>query len=166
MFDKVDFFLHGPHGRGLGLVGKETGTHIVFAGGTGVLVFVDLVCYLMRKTVAGMENGFKAIDDEDFSDLADGFRLVLHLSVSKRDEAIGIELYEGFQQLCDKLSLDTFKLMANFTREGGARLTAETARSIMEQEKPEKVWVCGAPLYNEIFEKDLANVKQPKIEIF
>ena len=61
MFDKVDFTLHGPHGRGLGLTGKETGTHIVFAGGTGVLVFVDLVCYLMRKTAANLDNPVKAI---------------------------------------------------------------------------------------------------------
>ena len=120
----------------------------------------------MRKTVAQMENGIKSIEDEDFSHLGDDFRLVLHLSVSKREEAIGIEIYEAFSHLCDKRSLDTFKLIPNFTKEGGSRLTVQTARSLMEEEKPERVWVCGAPLYNEIFEKDLANLKQPKIEIF
>ena len=41
------FAIKGPMGKGLCL--KRTGTHIAFSAGTGILVYVDLVAYLVRK---------------------------------------------------------------------------------------------------------------------
>ena len=41
--------LKGPLGKGLDIMPK--GTHIAFTGGTGVLVFIDLVAHLIRKVL-------------------------------------------------------------------------------------------------------------------
>jgi hypothetical protein len=41
-----EFQIQGPMGKGIGL-GTE-GTHIAFTAGTGCLVFIDLVAYLVR----------------------------------------------------------------------------------------------------------------------
>jgi NAD(P)H-flavin reductase len=45
------FILDGPHGKGLELKATSQGTHVIFAGGTGILPFLDLFDYLLRKSV-------------------------------------------------------------------------------------------------------------------
>lgn len=40
---KQTFEIKGPMGKGLGLTTSSTGTHMAFAAGTGVFVFIDLV---------------------------------------------------------------------------------------------------------------------------
>jgi hypothetical protein len=44
--------IKGPLGKGLNL--KAHGVHVAFTGGTGVLVFLDLVAYLIRCTINGI----------------------------------------------------------------------------------------------------------------
>lgn len=41
--------IKGPMGKGINL--KTYGTQIAFTAGTGVLVFLDLVAYLIRKNL-------------------------------------------------------------------------------------------------------------------
>ena len=139
---------------------------MIFAGGTGVLVFTDIIAYVMRRTLAKLNEAYKMITDEDFSDLAEDFSLILHLSVSKREEAIGIEMYEAFHKVCQENGSNAFTLVANFTREGGKRLNTNEVESLFSTHKPKMAWVCGAPLYNEIFERNFYGCKEPKVEIF
>ncbi len=44
-----EFMIQGPMGKGLGL--GSSGTHIAFTAGTGCLVFIDLVAYLIRRNL-------------------------------------------------------------------------------------------------------------------
>lgn len=44
--------IKGPMGKGLEI--KPAGTHVAFAAGTGVLVFLDLVAHLLRKNLCKM----------------------------------------------------------------------------------------------------------------
>lgn len=43
------YVVKGPMGKGLSI--KPTGAHVAFTGGTGVLVFLDLVAHLLRKVL-------------------------------------------------------------------------------------------------------------------
>lgn len=43
---QCNYSIKGPMGRGLELTSKSKGTHVAFAAGTGILVFVDLVTRL------------------------------------------------------------------------------------------------------------------------
>ncbi len=43
------FSIKGPMGRGLEI--KQKGLHVAFCAGTGVLVFLDLVAYLLMRNV-------------------------------------------------------------------------------------------------------------------
>ena len=46
------FRLKGPLGKGLGLPDTYAeGIYVAFAAGTGVLVFMDLVAHIVRKTL-------------------------------------------------------------------------------------------------------------------
>jgi hypothetical protein len=44
---KESFLIKGPVGKGLGLNNSSAGTHVAFAAGTGILVFVDLVARMI-----------------------------------------------------------------------------------------------------------------------
>ena len=47
----TSFSVIGPHGKGLQLNDKSTGSYVIFVGGTGVLPFLDLFDFLLRKGV-------------------------------------------------------------------------------------------------------------------
>lgn len=72
---------------GIGLDIQSTGTHIAFTGGTGCLVFVDLVAHLIRKSL----NLLKPVEDNQLN--ADSFKFILYVSFPKREEVIGLDLY-------------------------------------------------------------------------
>ena len=46
---ETKFTIMGPLGKGLNV--KSSGVHIAFSGGTGVLVYIDLVAYLIRENL-------------------------------------------------------------------------------------------------------------------
>lgn len=45
------FMIKGPVGKGLGITRQTHGTHIAFAAGTGVLVFVDLIARMVLTSL-------------------------------------------------------------------------------------------------------------------
>lgn len=45
------YIIYGPKGLGLRLNTKSEGNHIIFAGGTGILPFLDLFDFLLKKSV-------------------------------------------------------------------------------------------------------------------
>ena len=47
----TSFSVMGPHGKGLQLNANSTGSYVIFVGGTGVLPFLDLFDFLLRKGV-------------------------------------------------------------------------------------------------------------------
>lgn len=62
-------------GKGLGI--QESGVHIAFAAGTGILVFIDLVAHLIRKNL-------KQLSSNEDSMLSSDFKFILYTSfVSK-----------------------------------------------------------------------------------
>ena len=72
---------------GIGLDIKRSGTHIAFTGGTGCLVFADLIAHLIRKSL----NLLKLTEDNQLC--SESFKFVLYVSFPKREEVIGLELY-------------------------------------------------------------------------
>ena len=58
----ASFEVKGP--MGLGLLPKDSGHHMVFAAGTGVLCFVDLVAELARLNVGEVGLGSSLNSDE------------------------------------------------------------------------------------------------------
>lgn len=80
--------IKGPMGKGLFLNEESDGHHFAFCAGTGILVFLDLVTFLIlqntKATTMGKFRGFK-----------DSFVFHLFVAFRDRNESIGLEILEG-----------------------------------------------------------------------
>ncbi len=61
-------------GKGLDI--QQDGIHIAFTGGTGILVFIDLVAHLIRKNLG-------QLDTTEEKQLSKGFTFILYVSFPK-----------------------------------------------------------------------------------
>ena len=68
-------------GKGLGLSPESQGMHVVFAAGTGVLPFVDLVARLMMS-IKGIVSGDQKLHPS--------FKLEFYASFQSREDAIAL----------------------------------------------------------------------------
>ena len=86
---KSTYKITGPLGKGLNV--KPSGVHIAFSAGTGALVYIDLVAYLIRENL-GLNSESKKIDKN--------FKFVFFVSYASLHDAIGRDLCLGLQQIC------------------------------------------------------------------
>lgn len=92
LFNASQWKVKGPMGKGLQM--KDHGLHIAFCAGTGVLVFLDLVAYLLLQST-------KLLGADQAKQLSNDFQLHLYVSFNSRDSAIGLELCEKMKELND-----------------------------------------------------------------
>jgi hypothetical protein len=80
-------------GKGLGLA--KHGTHVAFAGGTGILTFIDIVSLLARVDIG-------QLDPEEVPIFTKGstFKFILYASFRSRRDSIALNLLESFDKLC------------------------------------------------------------------
>ena len=142
------FRVSGPMGKGL--QPASSGLHVAFAAGTGVLVFVDLVAYLVRQQLE-----LKSEDEEQDSELSQDFKFVLYASFASEDEAIALDfLQAASESLGDRFEL-RLRLSDGSRETSTGRWDSEFLDAEMSKldDQPAKVWVCGTPGMNQAFEK-------------
>jgi hypothetical protein len=102
----------GLQGKGLGITEQSTGTHIAFVGGTGVLVFMDLIALMLRQSLGLI------------SVLSPKFKLILYASFENRASAFNLDLLQGLHDISKQLNLDCFTLVLRISQESpGERWT-------------------------------------------
>ena len=79
------------------------GVFIAFAAGTGVLPFLDLVAFILRRNLGMVSN-----KDSSFVDNLK-FKFILNASFKNEDETIGLELCKGCERICKILGSETFE---------------------------------------------------------
>lgn len=93
-------------GKGLGLTKISKGTYCVFAGGTGILVFIDMIARLALGLMSAVPVNERLHQD---------FKLELYYSVRNKSEAIALELLTCLVDYCAANNLDNFKLTMRFS---------------------------------------------------
>ena len=91
----------------------QNGIHIAFCAGTGALIFLDLVAYLLIK------NSFKKLSHiipDNMKQLHDGFEFHLYCSWIEKEEAIGLEIMEMLVKVNERLAMTNFKLVVRFSK--------------------------------------------------
>ena len=116
------FEVKGPMGKPLGV--SSTGLHVCFAGGTGVLPFMDLVAHVAFACLGisdqlgiGQSDRIN-IGNQDTrlsstSSILNPFKLKFYVSFQNRKDFIGLELLQALDAYCKRNKMDNFEL---FTR--------------------------------------------------
>ncbi len=105
---------------------KLKGTHVVFAAGTGIVPFIDLITFTLRYMVYKVsKNHFKKEDNlllnnenATFKDILDpSFRIHLFTTFANPESAIYMNVFQELEKLDQKYNLDVFKLTTRYSSE-------------------------------------------------
>ena len=90
----------------------------------------------------------------------------MYASFADRDTAIGLDLIEACEKVKEKLGRVNFKATVRLSKtdEGAPKLPRWTPGYIQEELMPlsgkmKRVWVCGPPAVNELFDRTLNDLK-------
>ena len=120
------------------------------------MAFVDLVAYLARQTLN--------ITNEDSQNNYFGpeFKFILYASFESEEEAIGLQLLTAANDALGdrfelKLRLSNNNQFARTSRWDSRYLDDELEKL---KEEPVKIWVCGTPVMNQVFERAREELKE------
>ena len=84
---------------GKGTLVDKNGVNIAFTAGTGCLVFLDMVAFLIKLNLG------IAYNPKDFGP---DFKFVFYTSFRHKGDSIALDLCEGLQRVCKEKGLDNF----------------------------------------------------------
>lgn len=91
------------------------------------------------------------------------FRFILYVSFENRKDALALELLEGLYEISQKKGLKNFDLIIRLSSEkAGSRWDADFIKrqfKIRDGETISKVWVCGPPVMNEVFDRTFETMR-------
>ena len=143
---------------GKGLCIEESGVHVAFCAGTGVLVFLDLISHMLLRTY------YKHYVDpakvpKEMNQLKDDFTFMFFVSMLSMDSEIGLNMCEALQKVNRKLGETNFKLTVRISKRwDGFRGEVWDKKFVEDQLAPyagdiRKVWISGPPGMNETLDK-------------
>lgn len=102
-------------------------------------------------------------EDEEFE--FNEIFITVYCFFTSREESVGLTILEGLEVIQDKFNTDTgFILHLSFTQEGDIRLTENWALEKIKEEANKgeitKIFVCGPPKQNRIFNKISAEARK------
>ena len=156
-----NYEIQGLLGKGLNL--QKNGVHVAFTGGTGVLVFIDLVALLLRKNLGLIKN------DHNIPIFKPGatFKFVLYVSFPNREDSVALELIEGLSEITKALKLKNFHLELRISNEGKSQRWDKNFIvrhiDIWKKQGLKMVYVCGPPVMNTVFDQTLESLVEKKV---
>ncbi|CDW84971.1 cytochrome b5-like heme steroid binding domain containing protein [Stylonychia lemnae] len=144
---------------GKGLDVQRQGTHLAFVAGTGILVFMDLVAFILRQNLGLLQGSDNQILDQK------NFKFVLYASFPSPEDSIGLELLQGLQKITQMQELKNFELILRFSNEfmserWNAQFIERQVEIFTQNKQIKKIWVCGPPMMNEVFDRTFEEISQ------
>lgn len=139
---------------GKGLCIEESGVHVAFCAGTGVLVFLDLLSHLMLRAYYKHYVEPKKVP-EYMHQLKDDFTFLFYVSMPSLDSEIGLNICEALQKVNRKLGETNFKLTVRISKRwDGFRGAVWDQKFVDDNLSPyankiRKVWISGPPAMNQ-----------------
>mmetsp|Transcript_28892 Transcript_28892/g.51535 ORF Transcript_28892/g.51535 Transcript_28892/m.51535 type:complete len:732 (+) Transcript_28892:28-2223(+) len=131
-------YLKGPLGPGLCLDEDSKGLHLGFAGGTGIVPFLDLVYLLWR-----------AENKQEVIGLNKDFKLWLYVAFRSYNDAFALDVLQKTHELCVSNFSDRFRLHVYISDEQETgKLSDSLLESAINGEKVHLGWACGPSAFN------------------
>jgi len=143
---------------GKGLCIEESGVHVAFCAGTGILVFLDLVSHLLLRAYYKHYEEWQNAPPE-MKQLKDDFVFLFYVSMLSMDQEIGLNICEALQKVNKKLQETNFKLTVRISKRwDGFRGEIWDQKFVDDNLSPyagniRKVWISGPPGMNETLDK-------------
>ena len=145
------FNIKGPLGKGFCI--EESGVHIAFCAGTGVLVFLDLVSHLMLRSYYKHYVEPSKVPTH-MMQLKDDFEFVFFVSMLSMDSEIGLNICEALEKVNRKLGETNFKLTVRISKRWDGMRGVVWGEDFVDEHltpyagKIRKVWISGPPVMN------------------
>lgn len=140
---------------GKGLLVEEDALNIAFVGGTGSLVFIDLVALILRRNL-------DLLPPQHVDILSSKkFKFILFASFQSRYDAVGIEMMEGLEKICLLKGIKNFELVLRFSDKNAPRWDPNFIDRQLKNfstQNLKRIWVCGPPAMNEVFDRTLEKI--------
>jgi hypothetical protein len=150
-----DFIIRGPMGIGLNLDPKLSGTHIIFAAGTGILPFIDLIALTIRYTCFKAKG--KTIFNETFDNIAPDFKLVVFASYTNEACAIYHEECEKLVSIDKEYNLNVFSYHVRISSKDNTKWDTQFMNSNLKgYDNMKKIMIVGPVGFMEVV-KDALN---------
>ena len=150
------FNIKGPMGKGLCI--EESGVHVAFCAGTGVLVFLDLVSHLLLRAYYKHYVEPSKVP-KHMLQLKDDFTFLFYVSMLSMDSEIGLNICEALQKVNRKLGETNFNLKVRISKRwDGFRGEVWDQKFVDDNLSPHagnirKIWISGPPGMNESLDK-------------
>jgi len=142
--DGTTFMCKGPMGKSLGV--KRNGHHLAFAAGTGAITFMDLSAFVARYVMGEM-------DEKEAQLIGDDFKFTYYVTYFNRKQSCGLRLLELLAAMKSKHFELVLRLSDQKSRRWDQGFLAERLPKTCE-----KLWICGTPQMNEVFERAFHNL--------
>lgn len=153
------FIMDGPYGKALDFgFPNASGTYLLFVGGTGILPYMDIFAYMVRKVISEKSNIGEIFPGESFDGDLSNVNFIIHGFYPDAQRACGYEFTQKVAEVFEKLGCgNQFQFKCTFTRNGGKRLDKQQLDELMNDYAQKggvrRLWVCGPPPMNNMFTK-------------
>lgn len=159
---QTDLIIRGPVGTGLNLFNNIRGTNVIFAAGTGIIPFIDLIAFTVRYVTyqicknefKGKENLILNKEKTIFDSIKEHqFKICLFATFSSPLSALYMDICEALSALDSKYNMNIFKL--HIKNSNGEKWDKEfVGRNLSEEKgKVEKVFIVGPVSFMENVEE-------------
>ena len=143
---------------------------VAIACGTSVLMFVDLVSYILRKNIFKaakvVKSTYRLFANENFQRLhEENFKFVLMSTFAKRSAVIGRELFEAADANSKEFVFNNFEYYLRITEDGTPRWDDQFYAEHIDSSAA-KVIVCGSPSAVADISQALERIKLPKSKLW
>lgn len=142
--DNATYMIKGPMGKSLGV--KKNGTHLAFAAGTGAITFMDTAAYIARFIMGEM-------DEKEASQIGDDFKFVYYVTYYNEEQSVGLRMLRLLKEMHSK----HFDLVVRLSSQKSPRWDEKWIAGILPP-TCEKIWICGTPVMNDVFESAFHNL--------
>ena len=162
---------------------NSNGNHIIFCGGTGILPFVDLLDYLLKKsiykallTMFGKDVAEKTnVFNEDYEEtFGPQFKLILYASFQSKEEVDYLDFIITLYNINKKYNLNYFDMILRFN--AGLNIPGiPTINSYFDEkffnaniipDQCSRVFICGNPSMNQLIPKICLQCQIEKDKIY
>ena len=163
---KKELFIEGPIGTGLELSETSAGLHILFAAGTGLLPFLDLLNYLLMKVMyetlkaKGLNAEAMNINGEDYENTFDkSFRVEMYSAFSTPKEIVSSEILVKLSEYSQKYKKNFFKsVMRKVKLDYNETINENFTSEWIQKNIPlnaTRILICGPPNFSRKITKSL-----------